>query len=244
MARYGSDAIGFLLFDGMDVLGTVTEVDIEKEAVLEEGTALGVADEAWNSVGVRRGMLTQKGFYDDAADSVNTLLAGLGTVRVASIGLEGNTLGKRFIGWAGAIVAKYRRLASRAALHKAEGDYQVTGPVEEGVIVHRLQAETADPGTGTSVDNLASSANGGAGYLQVNALTLGGFTNVIIKIRHSTDNAVFVDLITFTPVTVAPPYGQRLTVAGTINRYTRVEWDFTGAGSGQTVTFKTGLVRN
>jgi hypothetical protein len=242
MVRYGSDAVAFLLLDGMDILGTNTEIDIDKEAVLEDVTTLGIADEAWAAVGIKRGALTQKGFYDDAANSSNAALVGVGTSRVACIGLEGNTLGKKFIGWAGAIVAKYVRQASRSAFHKADADFQVSGPVEDGVILHRLEAETTDPGTETSHDNAASSANGGSGYLEVTALTLGGFTNVVIKIRHSTDNSVFVDLITFTAVTAAPA-AQRLTVAGTINRYTRTEWDFTGAGAGQSVSFMTGLFR-
>ena len=240
--RYGSDQVGFVLLGGRDILGTLTDLDHDRMAVLEETTVLGVADESHAKVGVNRGSLKQRGFYDDAADSVNDALVTLAQ-SVMTIGLEGNTLGKQFTGWAGAIVAQYRRIASGAALHKADGDYQVTGKVEDGTILHTHKTETADPFTETSDDNAASSANGGAGYLQVSALALGGFTNIVVKIRDSTDDIAFADLITFTAVTAAPA-AERKTVAGTINRYTRVEHDFTGAGGGQSVKYMAGLVRD
>lgn len=243
MARYGSADVGFILFDGMSVLGQITMIDISKEAVLEETTVLGSADASYAPVGLKRGMLSQKGFYDDTANGINTALVGL-LQRVACIALEPSADGNDFIGWAGAIAAKYKRLMTRDELHKAEAEYQVTGAVEDGKIIHRHFAETSDPYvSGTHIDNGASSANGASGYMQCSALTLGGFTNVIFKIRHSTDNVAFSDLITFTAVTAAPT-AQRLTVAGTINRYTRAEYDFTGAGAGQSVTFMLGLARN
>ena len=242
MARYSSADVGFALFGGFDVLSTLIDFEDEVEAVLEETTVLGVADETHAKVGLKRGNLKQRGFFDDASNSVHDHLVGLAQ-RVATFTYEGNTIGKQFVGWAGAIVAKYRRMASGAALHKAEGDYQVTGKVEDGIILHTHKTETADPFTETSNDNSASSANGGAGYLELSALTLGGFTDIVVKIRDSTDDIAFADLITFTAVTAAPA-AERKTVAGTINRYTRVEHDFTGSGGGQSVKYMAGLVRD
>ena len=242
MARYGSADVGFVLFGGYDIRGTLTEIDTEREVVLEDTTTLGVADGTWAPVGLKRGAMSQRGFWDDATNSVHDMLVGLAQ-RIACIGVEGNTFGKKFTGWAGAITTKYRRLASKGALHKAEADYQVTGIVEEGIILHIDQSESADPFTGTGHDDAAGTAQGGSGYLQVNGLTLGGFTNWIGKVRDSVDNVTYTDLITFTAVTAAPA-AQRLTVAGVVKRWTRTEGDFTGAGSGQSVRFMMGFVRN
>jgi len=243
MARKGSPDVGFALFDGRSILSTLTEVDIGREVVLEDNTVLGDADEAWAPVGLKRGTLSQRGFFDDAANSVHDHLVAL-VQRTAAIALEGNTIGKKFIGWAGAITTKYRRIASKGTLHKAEADYTVTGPVEEGIILHAHTQETAAGNTegASSVDNLASSANGGAGYAEVSQLTLGGYTNVALKIRHSADDITYADLIAFTVVTAAPT-GERKTVAGTVNRHLASSWAYGGAGAGQSVTFVVGFAR-
>lgn len=107
--------------------------------------------------------------------------------------------------------------------------------VDFGVSLHDLTAETAT-GNGTSVDNAASSANGGIGVLHVTAYS--GLTSVVFKIQHSTDNSVWVDLITFTTVTAVT--SERIAVSGTVNRYTRLIWTATGSGS---VTFAGAFAR-
>ena len=89
----------------------------------------------------------------------------------------------------------------------------------------------------------ASSALGAVGYLGVSALTLGGYTSVTVVIRDSTDDIAFADLITFTVVTTAPT-AERITVAGTVNRYTLTRYTFNGAGSSQSITFAAGLGRS
>jgi hypothetical protein len=89
----------------------------------------------------------------------------------------------------------------------------------------------------------ASSPSGGAGYLQVGALVLGGYTNLVVKIRHSTNNSSFTDLITFTAVT-ASYTAQRIAVAGTVNRYLATSHAWTGAGSGMSADVMVGFCRS
>jgi hypothetical protein len=79
-------------------------------------------------------------------------------------------------------------------------------------------------GTISQVDTL----NGGVGYLQVSAAS--GFTNFVGKIRDSPDDVTYADLITFTD-NVSAPFAERLTVAGTVDRYTAFDGNVTGAGS-------------
>ena len=71
--------------------------------------------------------------------------------------------------------------------------------------------------SGTSVDNAASSASGGAGYLQVFSLSSG---TVVAKIEHSANNSTWADLLTFSGATGAG--AQRVTCSGTVNRYVRI----------------------
>lgn len=91
----------------------------------------------------------------------------------------------------------------------------------ENLIVHRALASAAiaTDSAGTAVDNGASSANGGVGYLLVTANATPG--TAAVKIQHSTDNSVWADLITFTSVGAANQV-ERIAVSGTVNRYTRV----------------------
>lgn len=244
MATFGSDDVAFWLIDGYSVLGMTTDGTVNKEAVLEETHGLGDAWVEHSHVGLRRASLTQNGYFDDAANSVNAaLVSQMGTARVLCLGLEGNTLGEAFIGFAGAMQMTYERVASRGAIHKANATYQASGAVEEGLIHHIHQAESGATLNSASIDNGASSANGASGYLEVSALTLGGYDDALLKIQHSTDDAVWADLITFAVVTAAPA-AERATVAGTVNRYTRATLAYDGAGSGQSITYMTGLARN
>lgn len=88
---------------------------------------------------------------------------------------------------------------------------------------------TASTGAGTGGSFvLSSTVNGLVGYQGVSAYA--GFTGVVGKIQHSVDNSVWVDLITFTNVTTGP-LAERLTAAGTVNRYLRHVGTVTGAGS-------------
>ena len=103
-----------------------------------------------------------------------------------------------------------------------------TGPDDVGEVIAAFAAITAT-GNGTSVDDAASSANGGVAHLHVTAFS--GFTSDTITIEHSTNNSTWATLATFTAATAAT--SQRLTVAAgtTVNRYLRVVDTVVGSGS-------------
>jgi hypothetical protein len=243
MPRYGSADVGFLLVSGMNILGDITDLEDTPEALLEETTVLGVAWEEHAYIGVKRYMLTQEGFYNDAANRSNAALVAPGTSKVLSFAPEGNTLGKRCVSTP-LVQAKYTRKLSRAALHKARAEYLGEGGHDEGIILHALGAETADGDTegAGSQDAGALSSAGGGGVLQVTALTLGGYDDVVFTVRHSDDDSTYADLITFTAVTAAPA-GERKTVTGTVNRHLAAGWAFSGSGSGPSVTAMVAFAR-
>lgn len=242
MARYGSADVAFLLINGMSVLGTRTSIEDTREAITEETTVLGLANEEHAYVGVKSYRMTQQGFYDDAANNINASLVSPSGSKVLTIGYETGVIGKRFAG--GQLVqVNYSRLIERNALHKANAEYLSEDTHDEGIILHALGARTADGNSegAESQDAGASSANGGAGYLQLTALALGGHTALDVKIRHSADDSSYVDLINFTDRTAIG--GERIEVAGTVNRHLAASWDFTGAGS-PSATFFVGFARN
>lgn len=238
MTKYGSDQVACLLIGGYSLLGLTTEIEESIEKLVEEDTPLGASWPTHSQVGLSKGTLAQKGFYDDAANASNDALVALsGSDRVLLYGLAGNVIGRKCRIIAGALQAKYNRLMSRGALHRANADYAIDGRVDEGVLLRALGSDTGASGNtqSSSVDNAASSANGGIGVLEVSALTLGGGTSVTFKVRHSVDNSTWADLIIFANVTAAPA-AEAKTVAGTVNRYLASSYAFNGSPTGQSVT--------
>ena len=83
---------------------------------------------------------------------------------------------------------------------------------------------TAD-GNGSSVDNGASSSNGGVGYLHITATSSGD--TIAVTVQDSPDDAAWSDLVTFT-IDGSAVAGERVEVTGTVNQYVRAEYDVTG----------------
>lgn len=106
--------------------------------------------------------------------------------------------------------------------------FQCDGPVDAGVVLDPETAITIDT-NGTSVDNGASSANGGVGHLHITAFS--GLTSNSVIIEHSTNNSTWATLGTFTLATGTT--SERLVIAAgtTVNRYLRIRDDVTGTGS-------------
>ncbi|HXH05854.1 MAG TPA: hypothetical protein VNI83_04615 [Vicinamibacterales bacterium] len=246
MPKYGSADVAFFLVDGYDLKADLTTFRLDVEAILEETHGLGAGWVEALPVGLRRATLEQEGFFDDALDRVHAALGGQQEVRrIVTVGVEGNVAGRRVTGIAGAFASRYNRQATRGELHKASASYRVVGQVEEGVLLHPLRTETAASGNtegAESVDGGAASSGGGAGYLQVQDLTLGGYTSVTIKMRHSADDVTYADLVTFANVTAAKT-AQRVAVSGTVQRHLAHSWAFNGTGSSPSIRYAVGFAR-
>lgn len=109
--------------------------------------------------------------------------------------------------------------------------------IDFGVSLHALAAETSFTFTGTAVDNAVATTNGGVGVVAVTAIA-GGNPNVVYKIRHSSDNSTYVDLVTFSAITAANNVLRVEVAAGTtVNRYLKIT-----ITEGGTTTSVTGVV--
>lgn len=150
---------------------------------------------------------------DTANDEFERAL-GVNPGPVITLCPEGNTFGYRAL-LQEAVATKHTIDAATTALITCMADFR--GEVTHGVILAAKAARTAT-GNGTSVDNGASSANGGCGHQHVFAKS-GTTPSLTTKIQHSADNSTFADLITFTAATTVT--SERVTVTGTVNRYVR-----------------------
>lgn len=224
MTRYGSPDVSWFLIAGLDVVGTLTQFDDSREARTEETHTLGDAWAENSFVGVRSGEITQEGFYDDAAGSIHDALSsGPGSSNILSYCLEGTATGRNFVGWSAGVQVNYERQAQRDALTKAKAGYKGNGAIEQGKTLFPYKA-VGSTGRKNSVDNGASSTNGGFGYLHYNASA--GEANV--RILHSSDDLSFADLIVFAKISSGHG-AERVAVAGNIKRYTAA--DFTTASA-------------
>lgn len=239
MAKYGP-ASAFLLVGGKNITGDVFGLVERVEQVNEETHSLGDSWEEQLPVGLARIALEAPGgIYDDTAVGMLAALEGQGgTLQLVSYGFDGNTIGQPAVMLNGTYAMRWERIAARDGLTKAEAGHTITGTYLRGTILHEISAETASSGDteSESVDNSASSGDGCTADLHVPALTLGGYDDVTVKVRHSTDDISFADLITFTDVDTAGT-AERATAAGTINRYLATSFEFNGSGSSQSVTF-------
>lgn len=186
--------------------------------------------------GLDNGSLKLDAIYDSTVSSgsqdetLNTAL-GAASGSVISCAPAGFTVGNRVINLE-ARESAYALKSAVADAVSASSEWMSEGQLDCGVSLHDLSAETADSNS-TSVDNAASSANGGAGALHVTAFS--GLTNIVVKVQHSSDNSSWSDLVTFTTATGTT--AERQTVTGTVNRYVRSLWDVTGTGSATFAVF-------
>jgi hypothetical protein len=184
-------------------------------------------------VGLLDGTVSLSGMFDGTAtgtDVVFSAVLGSTTKQNVIVAPSGHSNG------ASAIVLEaddtsYEVSGAVADVVQTSAEFQSSDGVEHGKILSSGTA-ISSTGSGTSVDNAASSANGGVGFVSVPTNTRNG--NITVKVQQSADNSTFTDLITFTVVTSTQKTFERVEVTGTVARYLRV--NYTVAGSTGTAT--------
>jgi hypothetical protein len=244
MGIVDSSNVAFILIDGKNVMGVSTELnDPGLERHTKEMIFLGAQMKTKPLTGVSSCDIEQTGCFDDATGVLHATLKTPANDRVFSWCACGNTIGKHFVGALVDQIAYNPSPIETDGFIMANAKYSCTKH-ESGLIIADLKARTdAGDTESTYVDGAASSILGGVGYLQLSALTLGGYTDLVVKVRHSADHAAWADLLTFTARTAIG--AERKTVAtNPIERYLAISWAWTGAGAAQTATFAVGFARN
>ena len=231
MNKRSSADVGFLLIDGMNVLGETTKLEYNIEAITEETYGLGTDWTEHSFTGMKKLDLSQEGFYDTKEASTNEALCSKsGANRLICFGLDGNLPGLGFVGFEGATQINFKRIASRGELHKANAEYGGAGQADEGIILHPHVTRIGDGDTeADAVDNGAATTGGGAAYLQVSELDLKDFTGATVTILHKTKTGQWEPLVTFTGLTAAPAM-ERIVITGAVKQVLAASWQFTGEG--------------
>lgn len=182
--------------------------------------------------------LALEAFYDAAVGGIGRQFEGVGGSLIASIfDGDADVIGDTGQVYPAAVIETRETPISVADMVKLNATLRGDSrPGLNAKLLHPLGQETI-AGNGASLNNLANSLVGGRANLHVTAVT-GTWT---IKVQHSTNDADWVDLITFTVVAAAGgATAESKTVTGTINQYTRWSAAEDVAGS---ITFVVGLAR-
>lgn len=175
-------------------------------------------------------------------------ILGSTTHPLLTVAIEGGTIGNRAV-IARANETSYTMATPVADVNSLTADFQCSADPANNVdfgVASAVQLTTGASiahgslGNLASVDNSASSANGGAALLHVPTNTVGGGATTI-KVQHSANNASWADLISFTAVGASTITSQLSAVTGTVNRYLRVT--ASTAGSSGAITFMVSFAR-
>lgn len=208
------------------------DISISRSIETAETTAFGASAKAY-IVGLIDGTLSLSGMFDGSANAIDaemTDVLGVNAGAVISASVSGvTTIGTRMISTTGKLTS-YEVTAPVGDVVSANAEFQADDGIGNAVSLAALGAITTTT-TGTSVDNGASSANGGFATLHVTANTMNNST--VCKVQHSADNSTWADLQTFTSVATTIVTAERIKVANstTVNRYLRAVATPAGAGS-------------
>jgi len=221
---------------GVDVSQRLSEVNPTLRVATHDRTTFADAGDATSDAGLRSWEVALSGLYDnDDADTTFETLLGTTDLNLSIVDEDANALGDA-VPWVlprGVLREQSKPftiadLVRRSATIVGSGRAGVSGR-----LLHEKVQETASGNSANGVDNSASSANGGRGTFHAFA----GDGSWVMKIQHSTDNAVWADLIVFTTY-VGSAGSESVEVTGTVNRYTRALW-LRSSGTGVTfaITF-------
>ena len=235
--RHGKNTT--VLSDDFDLTTYLNSASVAASVEVPETTTFGSSDRSF-IVGHNEGTVSFEGLFDgttDSADSIFYAALGNTTDKVISVSTDSTSVGGRAILVSSASTS-YEISSPLTDVVSVSGEAVANGGLDYGVWLGCKSAVTSTS-TGTSVDNSASSANGGVAHLHITANTRTATT--VAKIQHSSDNSTFADLTTFTTIAIGDTTHERKLVTGTVNRYIRAVVT-PAAGSGS-ITFSVAFSR-
>lgn len=228
-----------LLYNGHDLSRFFREASSAQAVETAETSAFGTTAKTFIP-GMESGTFSASGMFDGALDATDAVLSAVFDTdagNLMTLAPEGLSHGKP------SYSAKIRNTSYEVSSPVTDVvgtslEAEADGGIDRGVLAAAAAAVTS-AGTGTSIDNAASSTAGAVGFLHVTANTRDGSST--FKVQHSSDNVVFVDLITFTTVAGSTTASERIAVTGTVNRYIRAS--HAPGGSTGSVTYTVAFAR-
>ncbi len=244
---HGKDTAVYIDEFNLSEYFTATETNINNSVA--ETTGYGATDASFIN-GQKSGTLSLSGMWaadTDGSDEELQALLGNATTPVITVRQGTAAIGGRAI-LAQANETSYAISSPVADITTVTADFECSTNNTSNLtfaLIPGVQLTTGASvahgslGNLSSVDNSASSANGGAGTLHVPTNTVGG--NTTIKIQHSANDATWADLISFTVVGSSAKTSEIKAVSGTVNRYLRAT--ASTAGSSGAITFMVAFSR-
>ena len=236
--------------DEFDLTSYFNDTSVVLDNDVSETTAFGDTNKSF-ILGTRGGTLSMSGMWaadTDGSDEELQALLGNATTPIITVRQGAASIGSRAV-IAQANETSYAITNPIADVVTVSADFECT-PNQVSNLTFALAggvqltagASIAHGSLGnlSSVDNAASSANGGAGTLHVPTNTISGGVTTI-KIQHSANNSTWADLITFTNVAATTATSEIKAVSGTVNRYLRAT--ASTAGSSGSITFMVAFAR-
>ena len=237
MATRGAADVGFFLIGGREFVGDLIDIKDAFERVVEEITGLGAAVDSYQDLGMESLMIEVEGFLNEANDkSVEAL--GLTGTQVLLYAPVGNVIGRDFIG-GNLLRGSFSKIPTQHQLTKVQASWK-SSEQEEGVVLAPHTSRTSATAQLASHNHGAAGTNGGVGYVACSALTLGGYTNLNVKIQDSADDSAWATYIDFTNLTAANNT-QRKTESSNPDQYSRVLFTWNGSGSGESAVVAVGF---
>lgn len=226
---HGKNAVVYQ--DGNDLTGYLRSLSNSAEVETAESTTFSDDDKTYVT-GMGDATVSAEGLFDSTFDGDIDTITGQAAKTVWSVYPAGDVVGQPGRGYLLDLTSAERTAeVGDVVMLSLEGQSSVgTEPIKS----HHALAQRTASGTAAVVDNAASSANGGYGYLHATAAS----GTVIVTVQHSSDNNTYADYLTLGTVT-ASARSFRTTATGTVNRYTRVVYTITSG----TATFVAGFGR-
>lgn len=191
--------------------------------------------------GMKNGTVSSSGIWDYDQSTLNKIhnvfstAYNAGTENVVTATLAAIAVGADSLLF-NATQSSYNVEVPNGQLIMCSADFQATSGINYGKIIFNAAVNNTTT-NGTSLDNGASSANGGLFQAQVqNPSELAGS----IKLQHSTNNSVWVDLTTLTLTGAGKKYeGLSAELTGTVNQYVRA----VATATGGSITFVAAFAR-
>ena len=239
MAYYSGADVYALWLAGRNIRSSQESLQATMEAVVDRRRALGTTSHAALVTGQRAGSLEMSGWL--SSDTIG-YLSGIGTAAVFLGQIAGNT--------AGALALAGESVLRSGQELSYEDDRAVTyvprltldGQLGLATLACSYATRTTAGNTDSSSVDLGSASSSGRIYLQLGALTLGGYTSLTVTLRHSSDRITFTTHTTLSAMTAIG--GQCVTYTSTLYRYVSVGWSWNGSGSGQSASFVVAVGRN
>jgi hypothetical protein len=241
VACKGFKDIAGIYLGAVDVKGDIDGATVKMSAALQAFRPAGSTFPLKLDTGGRDGAMNLEGLANGAQTAHLALPAGDTADIMCAVLPDGGDpflaaapTGYRFFGIRTARIETTELGLAPDKVHSAKTGIIASGAVDVGwVVSDPATSRGANANTDTAYADMgAASASGVKVYLIVPAITLGGYTSVTPKLRHSSDGNTFVDVTggAFTAVTAAST--QLLTVGVAVNRYLSIAWTWNGAGSG------------